>query len=136
MPEVTYGAADYGQYVWGQGNQQHSGPDGNVIQPINDPTKYAGGETSLAKAAQLSEAGLAMMSKLNATPPAVVYSSTNATPYMAGGKRRGRLQKGAGIITDIAVPAVLLTINHLYKRTKRNTKRTKRTKRNTKRSRK
>jgi hypothetical protein len=54
------------------------------------------------------------------TIPSVVYNTTNMTPpepnnvpVYTGGNIK---QIGAGILTDIAVPAVLLTANHLYGR--------------------
>lgn len=56
------------------------------------------------------------------TMPSVVYNTTNVTPEMpiapayTGGNIK---QTGAGILTDIAVPAVLLTANHLYRRSKK-----------------
>jgi len=57
------------------------------------------------------------------TMPSVVYNTTNMTPpqpndvpvYTGGNVK----QTGAGILTDIAVPAVLLTANHLYRRSKK-----------------
>jgi hypothetical protein len=56
------------------------------------------------------------------TMPSVVYNTTNMTPpqpnvpVYTGGNIK---QTGAGILTDIAVPAVLLTANHLYRRSKK-----------------
>jgi hypothetical protein len=67
------------------------------------------------------------------TMPSVVYNTTNMTPpepnnvpvYTGGNIIEGNIiegnikQTGAGILTDIAVPAVLLTANHLYGRSKK-----------------
>jgi len=55
------------------------------------------------------------------TMPSVVYTNNNApaaavpgnVQVFGGGEFK---QTGGGIITDIAVPAVLLTANHMYKR--------------------
>ena len=56
------------------------------------------------------------------TMPSVVNNTTNVAPGIpnapvyTGGNIK---QIGAGILTDIAVPAVLLTANHLYRRSKK-----------------
>ena len=60
-----------------------------------------------------------MMNKMGPTTMPAVVNSNAAPPAIPsnvqvfGGNVK---QTGAGIITDIAVPAVLLTANHLYKR--------------------
>jgi len=173
------GASGYGSYIWGPGEQQHSiSPDTNVIAPVNDPTKFTGGNEQLVQnpnvgggvltsvgvpalliaANQLynpkkrlsknkskrsmrkfmggsetdPDAMLAnaqkMMSNINPTIPSVVYTSNlnpaplpENVPKLNGGASNndGSSKFGAGILTNIAVPAVLMTANQMYKRKSR-----------------
>lgn len=76
---------------------------------------------------QLTEKSNALMDNMTPTTmPSTVHNDTNVSynaenvPVFSGGNIK---QTGAGIITDIAVPAVLLTANHLYKRKSRKTTR-------------
>jgi hypothetical protein len=67
-----------------------------------------------------------MKSVTPTTMPAIVQNTGNSAPSLPnnvqvfGGTGTGELkQTGAGIITDIAVPAVLITANQLYSRKNR-----------------
>jgi hypothetical protein len=70
------------------------------------------------------------------TMPSVVQSSNNSAPaasnnvqVFGGGEVK---QTGAGILTDIAVPSVLITANQLYKRKTRKTNKSRKHKRSRK----
>lgn len=88
---------------------------------------FKGGETASGGEGQINDL-LAKSDNLMkmitpTTMPSVVHNETNVTPPEAndvpvytGGNIK---QTGAGILTDIAVPAVLLTANHLYRRSKK-----------------
>jgi len=71
----------------------------------------------------------------NPTLPAVVQNSTNmqfvppSNVQVFGGETK---KLGAGILTDIAVPAILITANHLYKRKSKKSKSSKKNKRSRK----
>lgn len=81
--------------------------------------KMRGGAPDLDGMMKQSDDMLKMM--MPTTMPAVVYTNSNSSAPAAsnnvqvfgGGDVR---QTGAGILTDIAVPAVLMTANQLYKR--------------------
>ena len=88
---------------------------------------FKGGETVSGSEGQMNDLLAKSDNLMNmispTTMPSVVYNTTNMTPPEAnnvpvytGGNIK---QTGAGILTDIAVPAVLLTANHLYKRSKK-----------------
>jgi len=72
----------------------------------------------------------------NPTLPAVVQNSANmqfVPPANIQVFKGGETKKlGAGILTDIAVPAILLTANHLYKRKSKKSKSSKKNKRSRK----
>lgn len=63
-----------------------------------------------------------MMSNMNPTVPSVVYSSNLNPPALPqdvakiNGGELNNSKVGAGILTNIAVPAVLITANQMYKR--------------------
>ena len=83
--------------------------------------------------AVMNQATTIMNKMTPTTMPAVVQSNTNDTPVFSnvevfGGSGERKLT-GAGIFTDIAVPAVLLTANHLYKRKSNKNGRRKRSRR-------
>lgn len=201
------GASEFGSYVWGKGNSQHSiSQDTNVISVANGPVAYKGGskittggdlttiavpavlvganylynpkkksfrkskgnsykvfrdrvrkgkshevlrnsqrsfiggghEISSASLMQKSDTLMNLMTPTNM--PSHVYNNTNViptTPLNVPVYKGGNIkQTGAGILTDIAVPAVLLTANHLYRGRKFNKSGNgKKSRRNNKRSR-
>jgi hypothetical protein len=81
--------------------------------------KMKGGANNLDDMMKQSDDMMKMM--MPTTMPAVVYTNNNSPAPAAsnnvqvfgGGEIK---QTGAGIITDIAVPAVLITANQMYKR--------------------
>jgi hypothetical protein len=81
--------------------------------------KMQGGATDLDSMMKQSDDMMKMMTPT--TMPAVVYTNSNSpapassnnVQVFGGGDVR---QTGAGILTDIAVPAVLMTANQMYKR--------------------
>lgn len=88
---------------------------------------FVGGEVSSASLMEKSNDLMNMMTPT--TMPSHVYNNTNViheTPsnipvYKGGNMNEGNVkQTGAGILTDIAVPAVLITANHLFRRRKSN----------------
>jgi hypothetical protein len=88
--------------------------------------KIKGGANELDSMMKQSDDMMKMM--MPTTMPAVVYtnnnsgapaSSNNVQVFGGGGEIK---QTGAGILTDIAVPAVLITANQMYKRKTRKNK--------------
>jgi hypothetical protein len=87
--------------------------------------KMKGGANDLDNMMEQSNTMMKMMTPT--TMPAVVYSSSNSSAPAASNNvqvfRGGDVrQTGAGILTDIAVPAVLITANQMYKRKTRKNK--------------
>jgi len=97
--------------------------------------KMKGGANDLDDMMKQSDDMMKMM--MPTTMPAVVYTNNNSPAPAAsnnvqvfgGGEIK---QTGAGIITDIAVPAVLITANQMYKRKTGKNKKSRRNKRSRK----
>jgi len=132
------GASGYGQYLWGAGDQQHGGAEDNAILPVNDPTGYKGGNSSKIAGGDL--ATMAVPAVLIAANQLYKTSSNieningkgktkgKSKSIFSGGKRGSKKNnRGGAILTEIAVPAVLIAANHFYKRTaKRGSRKNKR----------
>lgn len=150
MKGGTCSAADYGTYLWGT-NQQAGNSNGNLIQPLNDPANFKGGKRKSKKGGHgiLTTASVpALLISTNHFYNPKRVSKKNRTKRIKGGEQPDvaslinkinninqptsgiihsnsptipSIKGGKGIITSIAVPAVLLTANHLYrpKKTKR-----------------
>jgi len=105
------GAADYAIQVYGGPGQQVAGSDGHTIAMSAPTVKMGGG---VADNAGLVSGDVA----IKATPVMVkggnVVSDGTGAPVMPGPIKGGR--KGGSGMTEIAVPAVLLTLNQLNKR--------------------
>lgn len=96
--------------------------------------KYKGGGASMDSLTSTLNAASSTMNTLNTnmggtttTPPAIIvtdggapdeaYFKSQNIPVASGGGRRRK--GGVGVIDDIAVPAVLIAANQMYKRNKR-----------------
>lgn len=75
---------------------------------------FKGGDmtSQLQQLSQMQSSTQGLLNSINPTVPASIV--TNDAPKMT--TQTGGNGRGGGIITNIAVPAVLLTANHLYKR--------------------
>lgn len=130
------GASGYGQYLWGSGDQQHGGAEDNAILPVNDPSGYKGGNGSKIAGGDLATmavpAVLIAANQLYKTGSNIesISSKTKgkSKSIFSGGKRKSKKNnRGGAILTEIAVPAVLIAANHFYKRSaKRSTQKNKR----------
>jgi hypothetical protein len=81
--------------------------------------KIKGGAPDLDNMMKQTDSMMKLM--MPTTMPAVVYTNSNSSAPAASNNvqvfRGGEVkQTGAGILTDIAVPAVLITANQIYKR--------------------
>lgn len=108
------GAADYATQVYGGLGQQTAGPDGHTIA-MSTPSCQSGGNAT--KKVTIG-GGVADNAELIATPVIVkggnAVSDGTGSPVMPGPIKGGR--RGGSGLTEIAVPAVLLTLNQLNKR--------------------
>jgi len=91
-------AANYAQSVYGGIGQQHAASDSTNVIAAN------------AQAAASMRGG-------DASPNAVAITGLSPAPMM-GGKRRGK-KGGHSILTDLAVPAVLLVANQAITKRRR-----------------
>ena len=114
------GAADYATQVFGGPGSQVAGSDGHTIA-MSVPSCQSGGSASV----KISGGGVADNAGLvsgdiaiKATPVMVkggnAVSDGTGAPVMPGPIKGGR--RGGSGLTEIAVPAVLLTLNQLNKR--------------------
>lgn len=112
------GAAEYATQVYGGPGQQVAGSDGHTIA-MSAPSYQSGGSASV----KISGGGIADNAGLvdvaiKATPVMVkggnAVSDGTGAPVMPGPIKGGR--RGGSGMTEIAVPAVLLTLNQLNKR--------------------
>ena len=87
--------------------------------------KIKGGDADAE--AIMQQAGSIMDAMKPPTIPPIVYSNGGYVhdpnvPYAHSLKGGNQKKTGAGILTDIAVPAVLVTANHFYRKTNKNRK--------------
>jgi len=116
------GAAEYATSVFGGPGQQVAGSDGHTIA-MSAPSCQSGGSATTNIPIKLSGGGVADNAGLvdvviKATPVMVkggnAVSAGVGAPATSGAIKGGR--RGGSGITEIAVPAVLLTLNQLNKR--------------------
>jgi len=89
--------------------------------------KIKGGDAEKYADTMMQQAGSIMDAMKPTTIPPVVFSNGGyvhdpKVPYANTLKGGNKKKKGAGILTDIAVPAVLVTANHFYRKTNKNRK--------------
>jgi hypothetical protein len=89
-------------------------------------SKVKGGDITDRTNQLMEQAGNIMDAMKPQTIPPIIYSNNGYVhppniPYVNALKIGGNDKKmGAGILTDIAVPAVLVTANHFYRKTNKN----------------
>ena len=130
------GAAEYATQVYGGPGQQTAGSDGHTIA-MSIPSYQSGGtKVKMSGGGVADNAGLVDVA-IKATPVMVkggnAASDGTGAPVMPGPISGGR--RGGSGMTEIAVPAVLLTLNQLNKRrrtSKKNGGKSKKSRRNRK----
>ena len=131
------GAADYATQVFGGPGSQTAGSDGHTIA-MSAPSCQSGGSASvkISGGGVADNAGLVDVA-IKATPVMVkggnAVSDGTGAPAQSGVIKGGR--RGGSGMTEIAVPAVLLTLNQLNKRrrtSKKNGGKSKKSRRNRK----
>jgi hypothetical protein len=106
------GSAEWATAVYGGPGQQTAGSDGNIIKATLPASCQSGG--GVADAAAPVDAVTIKATPVTVMSAGNAVSDGTASPAMPKAIRGGR--KGGSALTDIAVPAVLLTVNQLYKR--------------------
>lgn len=149
------GAAEYAISVYGTGDQQHAGAQGNLIaaktggsaltsvavpavliaanqlynpkgrKTLKKFKKISGGSDTASVLSSITATNNMVNQQLsggNTTPPPVMDGAgpaPNADYYTGQGihvsSGGGKKKAGGSVITDIAVPAILITANQLYR---------------------